>query len=145
MQGSKCKLPVFCLLVSTVAGHCSNGQNTVQTGKLLFQRADYCSKGQVTVPTANHYSNGQITVPTGILLFQRADSYSNSIFAFQAYLRLSSKHFEISRTPRISRKIVILLYHCVSLKLVFMSLKSQFVSKLEIAYQTFVFIIVNLF
>ena len=93
---------------------------------------------------AGHCSNGQITVPTGISLFQRADSYSNRFFAFQAYLRHSSKPFEISRTPRTSREIVTLLYHFLSLKLVFVSLESQIVSKLERAYQTFVFIIVNL-
>ena len=105
------------------AKYCSNGQITVPT-------AYYCSKGQVTVPTgkllfqrANHCSNGQITVPTGISLFQRADSYSNGIFAFQAYLRHSSKPFETSRTPRTSREIVILLYHFLSLKLVFVSLE----------------------
>ena len=127
MQGSKCKLPVFYLLVSTVAGHCSNGQITVPTGRLLFQMASYCSNGQITVQTgkslfqrANHCFNGHFTVPTGISLFQRADFYSNGIFAFQAYLRLSSKHFETSRT---SREIVILLYHFLSLKLVFVSLE----------------------
>ena len=96
------------------AKYCSNGQITVQTGRLLFQRVSYCSNG------ANHCSNGQITVPTGISLFQRADSYSNGIFAFQAYLRHSSKPFETSRT---SRKIVTLLYHFLSLKLVFVSLE----------------------
>jgi len=108
--------------------YCSGG--TVQTGKILFKRANYCSNGQITVPKgkllfqrANHCSNGQITVPTGISLFQRADSYSNGIFAFQAYLRHSSKPFEISRTPRTSREIVILLYHFLSLKLVFVSLE----------------------
>ena len=92
------------------AKYCSNG-------------ADYCSKGQVLFQRANHCSNGQITIPTGISLFQRADSYSNGIFAFQAYLRHSSKPFETSRTPRTSREIVILLYHFLSLKLVFVSLE----------------------
>ena len=95
------------------AKYCSNGQITVPTGRLLFQR-------QVTVPTgkslfkwANHCSNGHFTVPTGRFLFQRD-------FAFQAYLRHSSKPFERSRT---SREIVILLYHFLSLKLVFVSLE----------------------
>ena len=70
MEGSKCKLPVFCLVVSTVArhcsGYCSNGQITVPTGNSLFKRADYCS-------------NEQFTIPTGFLLFLPINRFSQEL------------------------------------------------------------------
>ena len=96
----------------------------------LFKRANYCSNRQILFQRAFHCSNGQITVPTGNSLFQRAFHCSNGHFTVptgflpsKPFLRHSSKPFEISRIPRTSREIVILLYHFLSLKLVFVSLE----------------------